>query len=116
MTLAGGRVTAQALFLFDIGYEHGHGLFEVICAGDSVASKKPAPDVYLRTLEELGLPADHCVAIEDSRNGLLSARAAGIETIVTASIYTRDEAFDEAALVIGDLASLDFAAMESLFR
>ena len=94
----------------------GHGLFEVICAGDSVASKKPAPDVYLRTLEELGLPAADCVAIEDSRNGLLAACAAGIATIVTPSLYTRDERFDEAALVVGDLASLDFAALESLFR
>lgn len=94
----------------------GHGLFEVICAGDSVANKKPAPDVYLRTLEELGLPAADCVAIEDSRNGLLAARAAGIATIVTPSLYTRDERFDEAALVVDDLASLDFAALESLFR
>jgi HAD superfamily hydrolase (TIGR01509 family) len=96
--------------------DSGLGLFEVICAGDSVADKKPAPDVYLRTLEELGLPAANCIAIEDSRNGLLAARAAGIKTIVTPSLYTRDECFDEAALVVGDLASLDFAALESLFR
>ena len=94
----------------------GPGLFEVICAGDSVASKKPAPDVYIRTLEELGLPAANSLAVEDSRNGLLAARAAGIETIVTPSIYTRGESFDEAALVIQDLASLDFAVVESLFR
>ena len=93
----------------------GHDLFEVICAGDSVESKKPAPDVYLRTLEELGLAADSCIAIEDSRNGLLAARAAGIEAVVTPSVYTRDERFDEAALVVDDLASLDFAALESLF-
>ena len=41
---------------------------------------------------------------------------AGIATIVTPSIYTREENFDEAALVIDDLASLDFAAVEALFR
>ena len=50
--------------------------FEVICAGDSVANKKPAPDVYELALERLALPAGACVAIEDSRNGLLSAVAA----------------------------------------
>ena len=94
----------------------GQGLFEVICAGDSVPNKKPAPDVYLQALEELDLPAANCVAIEDSRNGLLSARAAGIETIVTPGIYTCDENFDEAALVIDDLESLDFAAIASLLR
>jgi HAD superfamily hydrolase (TIGR01509 family) len=104
----------DALLTATLG-DSGHDLFEVICAGDSVPHKKPAPDVYLRTLEELDLPAASCVAIEDSRNGLLSARAAGIETIVTPSIYTRDERFDEAALILEDLASLDFADIESLF-
>ena len=96
--------------------DDGRGIFEVICAGDSVPAKKPAPDVYLRTLGELGLPAGRCVAVEDSRNGLLSARAAGIATIVTPSIYTRGEDFHEAELVIDDLASLDFAVMESFFE
>lgn len=94
----------------------GQSLFEVICAGDSVPNKKPAPDVYLRALEELDLPAGSCVALEDSRNGLLSARAAGIETIVTPSIYTRDEDFAEAALVIDDLESLDLAVIAELLR
>jgi len=93
----------------------GNSLFEVICAGDSVPNKKPAPDVYLRALEELDLPAGSCVAVEDSRNGLLSACAAGIATIVTPGIYTCDESFDEAALVIDNLESLDFAAIEALF-
>jgi len=96
--------------------ETGQSLFEVICAGDSVPDKKPAPDVYLRALEELEVPATNCVAIEDSRNGLLSARAAGIATIVTPGIYTRDENFDEAALLIDDLESLDIAAVETIIN
>ena len=86
----------------------GDGFFEVICAGDSVANKKPAPDVYDLALEELGLPAEACVAIEDSRNGLLSSVAAGIATVVTPGIYTSGHKFDEAALVIDDLAATDF--------
>lgn len=94
----------------------GRGLFEVICAGDSVPNKKPAPDVYIRALEELELPCGNCVAIEDSRNGLLAARAAGIATIVTPGIYTRDEDFNEASLVIDNLESLDLATIETLFR
>jgi HAD superfamily hydrolase (TIGR01509 family) len=101
-----------------LGTAFGNGwkkLFEVICAGDSVPNKKPAPDVYLRVLEELDLPGGNCIAIEDSRNGLLSARAAGIATIVTPGIYTSDENFDEAALVIENLGLLDFATLEGLF-
>ncbi len=90
-------------------------IFEVICAGDSVPNKKPAPDVYLKALEELELPAASCVAIEDSRNGLLSAVSAGIPTVVTPGIYTCGEDFGEAALVVDDLAALEFDEIEALF-
>ena len=96
--------------------DRGRDLFEVICAGDSVPNKKPAPDVYLRALGELDLPAAKCVAVEDSRNGLLSARAAGIETVVTPSIYTHGEDFAGAALVVDSLASLEFDVIEALTR
>jgi HAD superfamily hydrolase (TIGR01509 family) len=92
--------------------EEGHDLFEVICAGDSVPNKKPAPDVYLLALEKLGLPAEKCVAIEDSRNGLLSSHAAGIPTIVTPGIYTHDPDFAEAALVVDDLETFELVEFE----
>ena len=104
----------DALLAANFG-ESGQGLFEVICAGDSVPNKKPAPDVYLRALEDLDLPAESCLAVEDSRNGLLSAHAAGIATIVTPGIYTHHEKFDEAVLVIDSLESLDLVTLESLF-
>ena len=91
----------------------GTGRFEVICAGDSVPNKKPAPDVYELALKRLELPPAACVAIEDSRNGLLSSVAAGIPTVVTPGIYTSGQRFDEAALVIDDLAASDF---ERIYR
>ena len=91
----------------------GTGRFEVICAGDSVPNKKPAPDVYELALKRLELPPAACVAIEDSRNGLLSSVAAGIPTVVTPGIYTSGQRFDEAALVIDDLAASDF---EKIYR
>lgn len=92
----------------------GDAIFEAICAGDSVANKKPAPDVYDLALKQLGLPAEACVAIEDSRNGLLSSVAAGIATVVTPGIYTAGADFSEAALVIDDLAASDFEAIYRL--
>lgn len=94
----------------------GDGFFEAICAGDSVANKKPAPDVYDLALEQLGLPAEACVAIEDSRNGLLSSVAAGIATVVTPGIYTSGADFTEAALVIDDLTASDFQEIYSLIE
>lgn len=74
--------------------------FTVIGAGDIVPRKKPAPDIYHWVLNQLGLPAEECIAIEDSENGLKSATAAGIKTIITTSEYTRQQDFSNATLVL----------------
>lgn len=81
--------------------------FDVIAAGDMVAAKKPAPDVYLYALEKLGLPPEVCLAIEDSHQGLRAALAAGLRTVITTSVYTRDEDFAGAALVLNHLGDPD---------
>jgi HAD superfamily hydrolase (TIGR01509 family) len=74
-----------------------------VLAGDVVAKKKPAPDIYLLALERLGVSAREALVVEDSRNGLLAARAAGIDCVVTLSSYTVDEDMKEALLVLSDL-------------
>jgi beta-phosphoglucomutase-like phosphatase (HAD superfamily) len=68
-----------------------------------VPAKKHAPDIFNYTLEALDLPPGECLAIEDSANGLRSAMAAGIVTLVTVSDYTRNERFAGAALVVDNL-------------
>ncbi len=77
--------------------------FAFVHAGDVVARKKPAPDIYLLALETLGLPAHECMVVEDSRNGLLAALGAGLPTLVTTSTYTVDEDFTGAAKVVPEL-------------
>lgn len=77
--------------------------FEVVGAGDIVPAKKPAPDIYAWVLEQLGLPASACLAIEDSRNGVLAARGAGVPVVVTPSAYTAGEDFTGSAAVVSDL-------------
>lgn len=79
------------------------GWFAVIGAGDVVPHKKPAGDIYQYVLQALGLRAEVCFAFEDSRNGLRSARAAGVQTVVTVNDYTRSEDFSGATLVLSDL-------------
>ena len=88
----------------------GLALFEAVVSGEDVAAKKPAPDAYLRVLGALALRPDECLAFEDSHNGLRSAIAAGLTTIVTPSLYTRHETFQGAAMVLPDLSDFDFAA------
>ncbi len=78
-----------------------------VFAGDIVAHKKPAPDIYLLALERLGVVADDAIVIEDSWNGLRAARDAGLVTVVTPSTYTEHEDFGDAALVISSLGDPD---------
>ena len=74
-----------------------------VFAGDVVAHKKPAPDIYQLAVTELGLSAAGTVVIEDSRNGLLAALGAGLSCVVTVSSYTGGEDFTGAALVVSSL-------------
>lgn len=97
---------------------HWRRRFAAIGDGASVGAsgrKKPAPDVYLAVLAQLGagsrsgLGAAHCLAFEDSMNGLAAARAAGIATIVTPTAYTAHHDFSGALAVqdrVGTLAAL----------
>ena len=79
------------------------GWFELIAAGDIVPGKKPAPDIYHYALEHLDIVATECLALEDSDNGLLSARGAGIKTLITVNDYTRRQDFSGAAVVLDQL-------------
>ena len=82
--------------------------FEVIAAGDAVARKKPAPDIYRLVLERLGLAPHDCLAVEDSDNGVRSALDAGIRAVlVTVCPYTADQSFPGATLVADGLGEAD---------
>jgi len=85
--------------------------FDVIAAGDEVAAKKPAPDVYLLALHRLGMPAARCVAIEDTANGLASARGAGLACLVTTSLYGGSGPFAGAAAVVSSLGEAEAPAL-----
>jgi beta-phosphoglucomutase-like phosphatase (HAD superfamily) len=83
------------------------GWFAAIGAGDVVPRKKPAPDIYQWVLDALGTPASAAVAFEDSLNGLRSAVAARIRTVVTPGLYTDGADFSGALMVVPDLGEPD---------
>ena len=77
--------------------------FAAILAGDVVSKKKPDPEIYNLATKQLNLDPARCVVVEDSRNGLLAAQAAGMHCVVTTNGYTEHEDFSEADLVVGEL-------------
>lgn len=84
-----------------------------VAVGDASTAplKKPHPQVYLRVLADLGLPAGDCIAFEDSLNGLRAAQAAGLATVVTPTRFTAHERFDGALRVLADLRGVGLASL-----
>jgi len=76
---------------------------QAVVTGEDVARKKPAPDAYLEAIRRLGVRADNAVAFEDSRAGVLSARAAGLYVIGTPSRWLVGDDLSEADLVLDQL-------------
>jgi len=83
------------------------GMLDPIVCAEHVAKRKPAPDLYLLALNMLRLPAEECVAFEDSANGLAAAKAAGIYTVVTPSRWTAIQNFKGADLLLSALGDPD---------
>jgi HAD superfamily hydrolase (TIGR01509 family) len=84
-----------------------HFSVDVLVSAEEVARRKPAPDIYLRALSLLRLPAEDCLAFEDSANGLRAARAAGLATVVTPSRWTMAQDFTGAHLLLRDLSEFE---------
>jgi HAD superfamily hydrolase (TIGR01509 family) len=77
-------------------------------SSQEVARGKPAPDVYLEAARRLAVEASRCVAVEDSHNGIRSARAAGMRVIALPNAHfpPDEEALAQADVVLGSLAEL----------
>lgn len=65
--------------------------FEHVIGGDQVENGKPAPDIYLTAAARIGVEPHHCIAIEDSTVGVLSAAAAGMHTIMIPDLKPPDD-------------------------
>lgn len=78
----------------------------VVICGEDVSRKKPDSEAYELALTKMGIPASACIAIEDSRNGLIAATAAGIPTVIVRSEYFGRDDFSGAACIVDELSVL----------
>lgn len=88
-------------------------IFAVVEDASTAPRKKPHPQVYRQTLQRLGLPAQRCLAFEDSANGLQAANAAGLATVVTPNTFTAHHDFAGALRVLPSLAGVTLADLQS---
>ena len=74
--------------------------FSVVVCGEDIEKGKPNPDIFLYTAEKMGLKPEECMVIEDSRNGILAASAAGIFSFLVPDLVPVDTEMQRAADVI----------------
>jgi HAD superfamily hydrolase (TIGR01509 family) len=116
LAIASGALRAEIVRVLD--REGLSRYFAAIVAAEDTPASKPAPDPYVKAVGDLRRvsaslePAD-CVAVEDSRWGLESARAAGLRTIAVSHTYSAEVLEDSADVTI---ASLDWLTMEFLSK
>lgn len=119
LAMASGALREEVLLMIEAaGIRH---YFDAVVAAEDVKNGKPAPDAYLKALEELNKkhpgkniqPAE-CLVVEDSKHGLLSAHAAGMKVVAVTTTYPAEElaAADRVAPV---LTALRLKELETLF-
>jgi beta-phosphoglucomutase-like phosphatase (HAD superfamily) len=115
--IASGAIRAEILRVLE--HEQLAGFFRAIVGAEDAPKSKPAPDPYRRAVELLSetvdrpLRAAECAAIEDSRWGIESARAAGLRVIGVTHTYTSD-ALAGTDVVIDHLDELTPALLATL--
>ena len=107
------RENVETLIRVTLGSDPHHW-FEAICTGEDVAIKKPDPEVYQVALSRLELTARDAIAFEDTKNGVLAARGAGLDVIVTPSLYSAGEDFSGALAIIETLEAHNISALDFL--
>ena len=94
-----------------LGVKH---LFTATVSSEEVAHGKPAPDVYLEAARRLGIEPTRTAAIEDSNNGILAAKAAGMRVLAIPNRHfpPDPEALEQADVVLDSLAELTPEAVD----
>ncbi len=117
--IASGALRAEILRVLDAAGLAD--LFGAIVAAEDTPLSKPAPDPYRRAVHLLSeasgqaIDPSECVAIEDSRWGLQSARDAGLRTVGVAQTYEASALQGVADLVVATVEELDLTILRSLF-
>ena len=88
--------------------------FSCVVAKNSVERVKPHPDIFLYAANEMNIPPENCLVIEDAEKGILAADAAGMKSIAVPNRYTMDNDFSKATLVVKSLKEINYELIDQL--
>lgn len=90
--------------------------FDVLSTAELSKNIKPAPDIFLKAVEMLGVLPEECLAIEDSGNGLISAIQAGIRCLIVPNEVTKYSDFSGYYGMMGSLKEVQLKEIERDFK
>ncbi|MFD0710533.1 HAD family hydrolase [Paenibacillus sp. GCM10027626] len=88
--------------------------FHSIISGEEVEHGKPAPDIYLKSAEMLETQAGACIVLEDSRNGIKAAKAAGMKCIGYINENSGHQDLSQADCIVENIKEINIELLESL--
>lgn len=89
--------------------------FDELVSGEDVANPKPAPDVFLKAAKMLGVEPGECLVIEDSRNGVLAAKAAGMICLGFINPNSGDQKLDKADYLTESFVEMDASYLDMIY-
>ncbi|WOO36163.1 GNAT family N-acetyltransferase [Anaerocolumna sp. AGMB13020] len=90
--------------------------FDKLVSGTTVANPKPAPDVFLKAVNELGLRIDECIIIEDSFNGVKAACAAGIPVVGYVNPNSGNQDLSKSEILIEGFEEIDSSFLNRIYQ
>lgn len=81
--------------------------FSCILSGEEVKNGKPAPDIYIETAKKLGIAPKECIVIEDSKNGVIAAKEAGMKCIGFKNINSGEQDLSKADYIVNSIVEIN---------
>jgi beta-phosphoglucomutase-like phosphatase (HAD superfamily) len=92
------------------------GYFSAITGGEEIEKGKPAPDIFLRAAKRLNVKPPDCLVVEDSKNGVLAAKAAGMKCIGFQNPNSGNQNLEKADLIIDRYDFVKISTLKNLFK
>jgi len=101
---------------FVLRYFGMEDIFDATVSGEDGAPAKPAPDIFLLAAKKTGAVPARCVVIEDARNGVLAAKAAGMRCAALCNPNSGNQDLAGADIVVDSAQELTFALLDDLVK
>ncbi|MEA1981508.1 MAG: HAD family phosphatase [candidate division Zixibacteria bacterium] len=88
--------------------------FNIIVTRDKIKSLKPDPEIFIKTAELLNVNVSDCLVLEDAQKGIEAASAAGMKSIAIPNIYTFDNDFSKADLILKSLKEINHKIIKNI--